>query len=65
MHRDLIVEEDPVWVQAFGVVIHVVRDLVKARACRGIGVVAIFVVKLGVVFYLSVALVHFLVDVHT
>ena len=32
MHCAFIVEEYLVWVQASGVVLHVVRDLVKARA---------------------------------
>ena len=65
MHRSLIVEEDPVWVQASDVVLHVVRYLVKSRACRGLGVVVVFVVGLGVVFGLSVSLVHFVVSIYT
>ena len=65
MHRAFIVEEDQVWVQASGVVIHVVRDLAKTCAWRGIGVVVVFVVGLGVVLYFSVALFYFVVDVHT
>ena len=64
MHRALIVEEDSVWVQASGVVIHVVRDLVKARAWRGLGVVVVFVVELRVVLCLSVAIVLFVFDVN-
>ena len=32
VHRYLIVEENPVWIKASGVIIHVVRDLVKPRA---------------------------------
>ena len=63
IHRDLIIEENPVWIMASGVVIHVVRDLVKARAWRGLGVV--LVVGPGVVFCLSVAIVCFVVDMHT
>ena len=39
--------------------------MVKVRALRGIRVVIIFVVELGVVFWLSVAIVYFIVDVHT
>ena len=39
-------------------------DLVKACAWRGLGVVVVFVVGLGFVFYLSVDLVRFVVDVH-
>ena len=65
MHRSLIVEEDPVWVQASDVVLHVVRYLVKSRAWCGLGVVVVFVVGLGVLFGLSVALVRFVVNVHT
>ena len=56
MHRAFIVEENPVWVQVSGVVIHVVRDLAKSRAWHGIGVVVVFVVGLGVVLCLFVAL---------
>ena len=66
MHRALIVEEYPVWVQASGVVLRVVRDLVKSRAWRGLRVVivVVFIVGLGVVFCISIDLVRFMVDVH-
>ena len=64
IHRDLIIEENPVWIMASGVVIHVVRDLVKARAWRGLGVVVVFVVELRVVLCLSVAIVLFVFDVN-
>ena len=65
MHLALISKENPVWIQASGVVVRVVRDLVKARAWRGLGVVVVFVVGIGFVLSLSVALVCFVVDVHT
>ena len=65
MHRALIVEENSVWVQASGVIIHVVRDLVKACAWRELKVVVVFVVGLGVVLCISVALVRSVVDMHT
>ena len=65
MHRALFFKEDPVWVQASGVVLHVVRDLVKARTWRGIRVVFVLVIGLGVLFYLSVALIRFVFNVHT
>ena len=65
VHRAMIVEENQVWIKASGVIIHVVRDLVKSRAWCGIRAVVVFIVGLGVVFCLSVALVYFLVDVHT
>ena len=64
MHLALISKENPVWIQASGVVVRVVRDLVKARAWRGLGVVVVFVVGLEVLFCVSVALVRFVVDVH-
>ena len=64
MHRALIVNDNPVWIKAYGVIIHVVRYLVKARAWRGLGVVVVFVVRLGVVLCISVALVYFVVNVH-
>ena len=32
MHRAFIFDKDPVWVQSYGVIVHVVRDLAKARA---------------------------------
>ena len=56
MHRAFIVEEDPVWVQDYGVVIHVVRDLVKAPAWSRLGVVVVFVVVSGVIFCISIDL---------
>ena len=65
MHCALIVEEDPVWVQASGVVIHVVRDLVRSTAWSGLGFLVVFVVGLGVVLCLSASLVRFVVNVHT
>ena len=65
MHRSLIVEEDPVWVQASDVVLHVVRYLVKSRAWCGLGVVVVFVVRIRVILCVSVALVCFVVYVHT
>ena len=65
MHLALISKENPVWIQASGVVVRVVRDLVKACTWRGLGVVVVFVVRLGVVFCLSVALIRFMVNVHT
>ena len=64
MHRAMIIKEDPVWVQASSVVLHVMRDLVKARAWRGLGVV-IFVVGLRVVLCFSVDIFRFVVNVHT
>ena len=65
MHRAFIFEEDPVWFQASGFVLHVVINLVKAHAWRGLGVAVVFVVGLGVVLCLSVDLVRFVVDVHS
>ena len=38
-------------------VVHVVRYLAKALAWSGLGVVVVFVVRLGVIFYFSVVLV--------
>ena len=64
MHRAFIVDEDPVWFQASGVVLRVVIDLVKAYTWRGLGFAVVFVVRLGVVLCLSVALVRFVVNVH-
>ena len=64
VHRALVVEKDPICIEASCVVVHVVRYLVKACACRGLGVVVVFVVGLEVLFYFSVALVCFVVDVH-
>ena len=64
MHRDFVFEEYPVWIQVSGAVLHVVRDLMKSRAWCGLGVVVGLVVGLGVVFYISVALFRFVVDVH-
>ena len=55
VHRALVFKKDPVWIKASRVIIHVVRYLVKARAWSGLGVVAVFIVGLGVVFCLSVA----------
>ena len=65
VHRALIFYKNKVWIQASGVIIRVMREMVKARALRGIRAVIIFVVELGVVFLLSVAIVFFIVDVHT
>ena len=65
MHHDLVVEKDPVWIKVSRVVIHVMRYSVKARAWRGLGVVVVFVVGIVFVLRLSVALVCFVVDVHT
>ena len=65
VHHDLVVEKDPVWIKVSRVVIHVMRYSVKARAWRGLGVVVVFVVGIGFVLSLSVALVCFVVDVHT
>ena len=64
MHCDLIAEEYTVWVLASGAVLNVLRDLLKACAWRGLGVVVIFVVGLGVVLCLSVDHVCFVVGVH-
>ena len=65
MHRDLIFKENPVWIKSYGVVIRVVRYLVKARAWRGIGFVVVFVVGPGVVLFLFLSLACFVVNVHT
>ena len=64
VHRDMVVEKDPVWLKVFRVVIHVVRYVLKARAWRGLGVVIVFVIGLIVVFFFSVDIVCFMVDVH-
>ena len=50
VHHALIFSENPVWIKASSVIIHVVREMVKARALRGIRVVIVFVVELGVLF---------------
>ena len=63
VHCALVVEKDPVWIEASCIVVRVVIYLVKAHAWRGF--LVIFVVGLGVVFYLSVAIVCFVVDVHS
>ena len=65
VHCALVVEKNSSWIKVSCVIIHVVRYLVKACAWRGIGVVAIFVVGIGVVFCFSVALVCLVVHVHT
>ena len=65
VQRALIVEKNTGWIKAYRIIIHVVRYLVKSCAWRGIGVVVVFFVRLGVVFYLSIALVCFMFDVHT
>ena len=65
LHHALVVEKDSVWIKSSRIVIHVVRYLMKARAWRGLGVVVVFVVGLGVVFYFSIVLVCFVVNVHT
>ena len=65
VHRTLVFEENPVGIKASRFIIHVVRDLVKARDWRGLGVFVVFVVGLRVVFCLSVDIVCFVVDVHT
>ena len=65
MHCALIVEEDSMCAQATGVVIHVLRYLMKARAWSGLGVAVVFVVGIGFVFYLSVALFCFVAGVNT
>ena len=64
-HRALVVNKYPVWIKAPRVFIHVVRYLVKARAWRGLRVAVILVVRLRVVFCFSIALVCFVVNVHT
>ena len=64
VHCALIFKENPVWIKASGVIIHVVRDLVKSCASRELRVVVIFVVKLRVLFYISVALVCFVAVMH-
>ena len=65
VNHALVFEKDPVCIKASRVVIHVVRYLMKAHVWRGLGVAVVFVVRLGVVFYFSVAIVCFVVDVHT
>ena len=65
LHQDLVVQKYPVWIKASRVVIHVVRYLVKACAWRGLGVVVVFVVGIGVLFCSSFALFRFVVDMHT
>ena len=45
MNRVLIVKENPVWIKTSGVIIHVVRDLVKAHAWPGLVVVVVVVVS--------------------
>ena len=64
MQPTLIAEEDPVWVHAYGVFLHVVRDLVKVHAWRGLRFVIVFFVGLGVLFCLSVFLIRFVVNMH-
>ena len=64
MHCVLIVEEDPLWVQASGVVLYVAINLVKSCAWRGLGVF-IFIVRLRVVFCISVDIVRFVINVNT
>ena len=64
VHHALVAEKDPVWIEASRVVFHVVRYLVNACAWRGIRVVVVFVVGLGVVFCFSVDLVCFAVDAY-
>ena len=64
MHHALVVEEDTVWIQASGVVFHVMGYLVKSRTWRGLGVVVIFVVGLGVVLCISFAIFCFVIDLH-
>ena len=56
VYRAMVVKKDTVWIEASRVVVHVVRYLAKARAWRGLVVVVMFVVRLGVVliiFYLD------------
>ena len=65
VHHALIVKKNPVWIKASRVIIHGVRYLMKARAWRGFGVVFVSFVGLRFVFCFSVAVVCFVVDVHT
>ena len=65
VHRALIADKNPVRIKASRVIIHVLIYLVKACAWRGLRVVVVFVVGLGVVFCFSFSLVCFVVDVHT
>ena len=64
VHSVLVIDKDTVWIKASRVVIHVVRYLVKVCNWRRIGVIVVFVVGLGFLLCLSVALVCFMVDVH-
>ena len=64
MHCAMVVKENPVWVHAFSFILHVMGYLVEARAWRRIGVIVVFVARIGAVFCFSVAFIHYMFYVH-